>query len=111
MGAKRKRLATESLENWGTYAVPALVELLSTSNGAEQSRPVLAAAERVERTVPSRDADVMESNRRAAANNAEIAKVAWPDGADRPPVPPGSRGGRPGSRRTTRSGRGPRGSA
>lgn len=83
VGAKRKRLATESLENWGTYAVPALVELLGESSGADQDRvQYWLRRSAYERTVPSRDPDVMESNRRAAANNAEIAKVAWPDGAD-----------------------------
>lgn len=80
--AKRKRLATESLENWGTYAVPALVSLLGTTSGAEQEAvQYWLRRSAYERTVPSRDPSVMASNRRAAASNAELSRLAWKDGA------------------------------
>lgn len=82
VGAKAKRVATEELENWGTYAVPALVELVGETSGAEQdSVQYWLRRSGYERTIPTRDPDVMAANRRAAANNAEIARVAWPDAA------------------------------
>jgi len=82
VGAKAKRLATEALENWGTYAVPALVALVGETSGPEQERvQYWLRRSAYERTIPTRDPDVMAANRRAAASNAEIARVAWPDAA------------------------------
>ncbi|MCC7136904.1 MAG: ABC transporter permease [Planctomycetes bacterium] len=82
VGAKRKRLATERLEDWGTYAVPSLVALLLETEGADQDAVQYWLRRCAhQRTIPTQDPALMERNRRFASENAELATVAWKDGA------------------------------
>jgi peptide/nickel transport system permease protein len=83
VGVRRKREAREQLQDWGTYAVPGLVALLSTTDGERQDAVLkwlrLNATRRV---VLDDDAATLARNREIAAENAEIATFKWkPDDA------------------------------
>ncbi len=85
IGAGTKRKAQEKLEDWGTYAVPALVSLLEES----ASDPVLQDSvlswlrrNASQRMIPTDDPVEMEKNRAAGLENAEIQTLGWPADAD-----------------------------
>jgi peptide/nickel transport system permease protein len=82
VGAKRKRVAQERLEDWGTYAVPALMSLLERTAGEEQDAvQYWLRRGAYQRTIPSSDPDVIARNRLWAKDNAELDRVAWKPGA------------------------------
>jgi peptide/nickel transport system permease protein len=82
VGGRAKRLAQERLEDWGTYSVPALMSLLDRTAAAEQDAvQYWLRRNAYQRTIPSQDAEVMAENRAKARANAELATVAWPEGA------------------------------
>src|SRR5262245_37940507 len=82
VGAKRKREARERLEDWGTYAVPALVHALRTTTGERQDavlRWLRLSATR--RTTPGEDAETVRRNDEIIAENHETEKWKWKAGA------------------------------
>lgn len=86
VGSKAKSEAKERLEDWGPYAVPALVRLLKSTEGELQDRVLtwlrLSSARRM---VVSRDPEVVARNQEWARENAELAVWAWKpaDGPER----------------------------
>lgn len=87
VGAGAKRKAQERLEDWGTYAVPALIDLIEeTANDPPLQDSVLSWARRnaSQRMIPTDDPVEMEKNRAAGLENAEIQTLGWPATADAP---------------------------
>lgn len=85
-GPAAKLAAKERLEDWGTYAVPALVDLLDDAevrrDPALQDRVLVwLRLSATRRTVVSRDPEVVARNQEFAKENAELAKWAWPASA------------------------------
>ena len=91
---KEKREAKEKLEDWGNYAVPALIELLPTTTGKAQEdvlywlrmssyrAPVKAYGREL-------DAEQIARNDAYRAENVELATWTWTEGApaaEREPV-------------------------
>jgi len=82
VGVRAKRLAQETLEDWGTYAVPSLVALLDRTQGEEQDEvQYWLQRNAYQRTIPTQDPKVMEANRARAADNAALDRLAWKEGA------------------------------
>jgi peptide/nickel transport system permease protein len=82
VGVRRKREAQERLEDWGTYAVPALVGLLTKTAGEEQDAVQYWLRRSAhQRTIPTSDPEILERNRAWAADNAALGRIAWPEGA------------------------------
>jgi peptide/nickel transport system permease protein len=84
VGARAKRLAEERLEDWGTYAVPGLVDALDETDGElQEAVQYWLRRSAFQRTVPTRDPAVMAENRARAVANAELSQIAWTSDADR----------------------------
>jgi len=90
VGMRSKREAKERLEDWGYYAVPALVRLLNTSEGVAQDRVLYwlrYSATRLPVQPYGRTLDEATTVRNAQwmAENAVLAKWGWlpSDGAPR----------------------------
>jgi peptide/nickel transport system permease protein len=91
VGPKRKREAKESLEDWGYYAVPGLVRLLSSTAGDPATQDnvlywLRMNSARLPDAVGGEEADpaVRARHREWLKENAEIAKWLWTPGKDGP---------------------------
>ena len=75
---RTRRLAKERLEDWGTYAVPALIRRLQATTGVEQDETLkwlrLSATRRTE--IPH-DAGAEARNREIVRENVEIERFKW----------------------------------
>jgi len=83
MGAARKQAATERLEDWGTYSVPPLVELLRTESGRIQELALYWLRRNATwRIFPTEDPVEIEQNKVRNRENYEISRLKWEPGAD-----------------------------
>jgi peptide/nickel transport system permease protein len=73
-----RRLAKERLEDWGTYAVPGLIDRIAATTGVEQDETLkwlrLSATRRTE--IPH-DSEAEARNRAIVQENVEIARWKW----------------------------------
>lgn len=88
VGAEAKREARERLEDYGTYAVPPLIQLLQSTQGREQTFVLYwlrRSSLRLPVKQPGREIDKAELARRSemAVENAKLSSPewAWPPGA------------------------------
>lgn len=73
-----KQKATETLEDWGTYSVPPLIELLKSETGKTQDLALYWLRRNATwRIFPSENPVEIEQNRLRNRENYEIAKLKW----------------------------------